>query len=72
MESALGYRSGEGQAKALVCIGSKKIKNIFTKRLTTLGRVDTLIKRQKRSGSLNRGLKAKKQDKKLNLEKRIV
>lgn len=56
----------------MVCIGSKKIKNIFTKRLTTLGRVDTLIKRQKRSGSLNRGLKAKKQDKKLNLEKRIV
>ena len=39
--------------------------------MTTLGRVDTLIKRQKRSGSLNRQLKAKK-GKKLNLEKRIV
>jgi len=38
---------------------SKKIKNISAKGLTTQGRVDTLIKRQKRSGSLNRQLKAK-------------
>jgi hypothetical protein len=37
----------------------KKLLNILAKRLTTLGRVDTLIKRQKRSGSLNRQLKAK-------------
>ena len=35
------------------------VKNILAKRLTTLGRVDTLIKRQKRSGSLNHELKAK-------------
>jgi hypothetical protein len=40
-------------------MASKKVENISAKRLTTLGRVDTLIKRQKRSGSLNRQLKAK-------------
>ena len=66
MESALGYRSGEGQAKALVCIGSKKIKNIFAKRLTTLGRVDTLIKRQKGSGSLKHTRKVKTEPRKKN------
>jgi hypothetical protein len=49
-----------------------KLKNILAKRLTTLGRVDTLIKRQKGSGSLNRQLKVKNKGKKLNLEKRIV
>jgi hypothetical protein len=44
-------------------MASKKVENISAKRLTTLGRVDTLIKRQKRSGSLNRQLKAKNRQK---------
>ena len=37
----------------------KNFKIILAKRLTTLERVDTLIKRQKGSGSNNRQLKAK-------------
>ena len=45
---------------------SKKIKNIFAKRLTTLGRVDTLIKRQKGSGSLNPNRKVKTEPRKKN------
>ena len=68
-ESASGYRSVPTGPKPLQCIGPKKNLKIFSpKRLTTQGRVNTLIKRQKRSGSHKPPTKGKK----LNLEKRIV